>query len=112
MKLIRAFVFTSQIVPSLFYLNPKFQASSLLAMCDSTGLFVSDLVGSPNCWFSHAKAHFIVILPFIPSCAYFFPFYAGVFNTGHFFLHYFVSSNFDYFYTNYIYLNIYNIIML
>ena len=25
--------------------------------CDCTGRFVSDLVGNPNCWFSHAQAH-------------------------------------------------------
>ena len=25
--------------------------------CDCTGRFVSDLVGIPNCWFSHAQAH-------------------------------------------------------
>ena len=30
---------------------------SQLIYCDSTARFVSDLVGNPNCWFCHAKAH-------------------------------------------------------
>ena len=46
-----AIVFATQIVEPLFFLNPKFQASSL------TSWIVSDFVGTPNCWFSHAKAH-------------------------------------------------------
>ena len=29
----------------------------LTIFCDCTALFVSDLVGNPNCWFSHAQAH-------------------------------------------------------
>ena len=53
-----AFVFASRIVQSLFFLNPNF---NLLAFfCDCTGWFVSDMVGNSNCWFSCAKAHFIV----------------------------------------------------
>ena len=33
---------------------------NLLAIfCECTARFVSDLVGNPNCWFSHAPAHFI-----------------------------------------------------
>ena len=36
------------------------QSSKLLAcFCDCTGWFISDLVGDPNCWFSHTKAHLI-----------------------------------------------------
>ena len=27
--------------------------------CGCTARFVSDLVGNPNCWFSHAQAHFL-----------------------------------------------------
>ena len=33
------------------------QSFKLLAkFCDCTAWFVSDLVGNPNCWFSHAQA--------------------------------------------------------
>ena len=40
---ISALVFTTQIVQSLFFLNPE-----LHCFCDSTGQFVSDLVGNPE----------------------------------------------------------------
>ena len=50
-KLISVFVFATWIVQSLFYLNPKFQASSYL--CGFTAWFVSDLVGNPEDRFSH-----------------------------------------------------------
>ena len=53
-KLISAFVFATRIVQSLFSLNPKFQASSLL--CDCTGWFVSDLVGNLEDRFSSGAA--------------------------------------------------------
>ena len=53
-KLISAIVFATQIVQFVFFLNPKFQEASLLLCC--TDQFVSDLVGTPYCWFSHAKA--------------------------------------------------------
>ena len=45
-QLISAFVFATRIVPFLFYLNPSFQASSLLRDCtrDCTCRFVLDLV--------------------------------------------------------------------
>ena len=34
------------------------QSFRLLALfCNCTAWFVSDLVGNPNCWFSHAQAH-------------------------------------------------------
>ena len=39
---------------SLFFLNPKFQASCHL--CDCTARFVSDLVGNPEDGFSHKEA--------------------------------------------------------
>ena len=57
-KLINAFVFATRIVQFRFVLNPKFQASSLL-------LYLYSLAGvgpgqNPNCWFSHAHAHFSV----------------------------------------------------
>ena len=44
-KLINAFVFAAGIVHFLFFLNPKFQATSF---CDCTGQFVSGLVGNPE----------------------------------------------------------------
>ena len=28
------------------------------SICDCADQLVSELVGNPNCWFSHAKAHF------------------------------------------------------
>ena len=42
-QLIIAFVFVTQIVQFLFFLNPNFQA----IFCRCTGRFVSDLVGNP-----------------------------------------------------------------
>ena len=54
-KLISAFVFATQIVQVLFYLNPKFQVSSSF-LC----LYRSVCVGpvrKPHCWFSHEAAH-------------------------------------------------------
>ena len=37
--------------------------------CDCTARFVWDLVGIPNCWFSHAQAH-IENLPYADQPAY------------------------------------------
>ena len=54
-KLISPFVFATWIVQSLYFLNPKFQASSHLLWL--TAHFVSDLVGNPEDRFSHNKAH-------------------------------------------------------
>ena len=51
------FVFATWIVQFLFFLNPKFQASSNLCRC--TGRFVSDLIGNPKDRFSHIAAHII-----------------------------------------------------
>ena len=51
-KLISAFVFATRIVQSLYFLNPKFQASS-----SCTDRFVSDLVGDTEDRFSHNEAH-------------------------------------------------------
>ena len=56
-KLISAFVFATQIVQSLFFLNPKFQASSHLLRLYS--LFCVRPGWNPNCWFSHAQAHLV-----------------------------------------------------
>ena len=54
-KLISAFIFAIRMVQSLYYLNPKFQASSHLLWC--TARFVWDLVGNPEDRFSHNEAH-------------------------------------------------------
>ena len=56
-KLISAFVFATRIVQFLFYLNPKFQASSSFLR-----LYRSVCVGpvrKPHCWFSHEAAQMI-----------------------------------------------------
>ena len=54
-KLISAFVFATRIVQFLFYLNPKFQASSSF-LC-----FYSSVCARPvrktHCWFSNEVAH-------------------------------------------------------
>ena len=55
---ISAFVFATKILQCLLFFNPKLQA----CFCDFMGWFVSDLVGNPNCWFSHAKAHISMYL--------------------------------------------------
>ena len=56
-KLISVFVFATRIVQFLFYLNPKFQASSSF-LC----LYRSVCVGpvrKPHCWFSHEAAQLL-----------------------------------------------------
>ena len=58
-KLIRAFVFATRIVQFLFYLNPKFQASSSF-LCLYRPVCVGP-VRKPHCWFSHEEAHTIHI---------------------------------------------------
>ena len=46
---------TDSTIPLLLIFSFK-----LLALCcDHTALIVSDLVGNPNCWFSHAQAHIV-----------------------------------------------------
>ena len=55
-QLISAFVFATQIVQSLYYLNPKLQVIiAIFRGC--TARFVSDLVGNPEDRFSHNEAH-------------------------------------------------------
>ena len=54
-KLISAFVFATRIVQFLFYLNPKFQASSSF-LCVYRPVCVGP-VRKPHCWFSHEAAH-------------------------------------------------------
>ena len=56
-QLISAFVFATRIVQFLFYLNPKFQASSSF-LCLNRPVCVRP-VRKPHCWFSHEKAHMI-----------------------------------------------------
>ena len=51
-KLISAFVFAIRIVQSLYYLNPKFQASSHFLW-----LYSPVCVGNPEDRFSHNEAH-------------------------------------------------------
>ena len=53
-QLISAFVFAAGIVKFIFYLYPNFKL--LACFCDRTGRFVSDMVGAPNCGFSHSQA--------------------------------------------------------
>ena len=55
-KLISIFVFATQIMQSLYFLNLKFQASSYLLWL-YTARFVSDLVRNQNVGFSHVAAH-------------------------------------------------------
>ena len=54
-KLISAFFFPTRIVHFLFYLNPKFQASSSF-LCFNRSICVGP-VREPYCWFSHKAAH-------------------------------------------------------
>ena len=52
---ISAFVFATWIVQPLFFLLRNLKLPTII--CDCTGWYVLDLVGNPNCWFSHAQAH-------------------------------------------------------
>ena len=54
-KLISAFVFATRIVQFLFFLNPKFQASSSF-LCLYRPVCVGP-VRKPHCWFSHEATH-------------------------------------------------------
>ena len=58
-KLISAFVFTTRIVKFLYFLNPKFQASTIF--CGCTAWFVSDLVENTEDRFSHNEAQLKLI---------------------------------------------------
>ena len=59
---LRAFVFATLIVQSLYFLNPKFQASSHLRSC--TAWFVSDQVGNHNVIFLMTWLNFHIFLTF------------------------------------------------
>ena len=65
-KLISAFVFATQIVHFLFFLNPKFQASSLL-LCLYSSVCVRP-GQKPHCWFSHETAQVLLHAPTEPLC--------------------------------------------
>ena len=56
-KLISAFIFATRIVQFLFYLNPKFHASSSF-LCLYRSVYVGP-VRKPHCWLSHEAAHFV-----------------------------------------------------
>ena len=60
MQLISAYVFATQIVQTLNFLNLKFQASSHL-LWQKSGWFVSDLVGNPEDRFSRHASQFMCI---------------------------------------------------
>ena len=64
-KLISAFVFATRIVQFLFYLNPKFQASSSF-LCLYRLVCVRP-VRKPHCWFSHEVAHIIASRAVTPN---------------------------------------------
>ena len=57
-EMISAFVFATQIVQSLYFLNLKFQASSHLLQLDS--LVYVGPGRKPECWFSHDAAQMIL----------------------------------------------------
>ena len=76
-KLISSFVFATQIVHFLFFLNPKFQASNLLLRLYS--LICVGPVRKPHCWFSHEMAHLTHITTLTPGGK-------GQHKTSHFFL--------------------------
>ena len=64
-KLISAFVFATWIVQSLYFLNPKFQASSHPQWLYS---FVCVRPGqNPRCWTSHDAAHIFLSFPITGS---------------------------------------------
>ena len=58
-KLISIFVFATQIVQFLYFLNLKFPASSNL-LCLNRPVCVAP-VQKPHCWFSHAAAHMVIL---------------------------------------------------
>ena len=68
-KLISAFVFATWIVQFLFYLNPKFQASSSF-LCLYRPVCVGPFL-KPHCWFSDDAAQFyylMLLIDFIFVC--------------------------------------------
>ena len=64
-NLISAFVFATRILQFLFYVNPKFQASSSF-LCLYRPVCVGP-VRKPHCWFSHEAAHNLALISFMCS---------------------------------------------
>ena len=60
----RAFLFATRIVQFLFYLNPKFQASSSF-LCLYRPVCVGP-VRKPHCWFSHEAAQRLILAKMHP----------------------------------------------
>ena len=58
-KLISAFVFTTRIVQSLYFLYTKFQASTHLVWFVPTAWFVSDLAGNPEDQFFSQRGSYV-----------------------------------------------------
>ena len=56
-KLIRAFVFATRIVQFVYFLNPKFPASSYF-LCFYSSVCIGP-VRKPHGWFCHEAAHFL-----------------------------------------------------
>ena len=74
-KLISDFVFATQIVQFLYFLNPKRYTDStipLLSKSKISSLLYSSVGVGPvqkqHCWFSHNVAHFIEVFVFVPYC--------------------------------------------
>ena len=61
-KLISAYVFATRIVQYLYFLNPKFPASSHLLWL--LRLVRVGPVRKSHCWFSHNVAHIVIKNPF------------------------------------------------
>ena len=59
-KLISVFVFATQIVQSLYFLNTNFKP--LAIFCGCTAQFVSELVGNPEDRFSHNEAQLSLVI--------------------------------------------------
>ena len=58
-KLISAFVFATQMVQCLYFLNPNFP--TLVIFCACTARFGSDLVGNPEDVFSRSGSHIVYV---------------------------------------------------
>ena len=65
-KLINAFVFTTEIVQFLYFLNPKFPASNHL-LCLYSSVCVRPLQ-KPHCWFSNNVAQFFCDIKMYVIC--------------------------------------------
>ena len=78
-----AFVFATRIVQFLFYLNPKFQASSSF-LCLYSPVCVGP-VRKPHCWFSHEAAQMLSqIRPFYGGGDFYLSIYNSMAQCGQF----------------------------